>query len=386
MMTPRRQGRLFWKFFFAFWTAQLLTSIGVGVAVWWRHSEHISDLEQRMSISTPVVPLGNHHWIDTRSTPVLPFSTQGGHHWMRPPLLLRDPLVPLLTGGLVSFVFAWGLAWYFSRPIGSLRQAFDAAAQGNLDLRIGDRLAKRGDELSDLGQDFDHMATRLQSLLHSQQRLLHDVSHELRSPLARLQAALDLVAQQPERTPEFMARIEREALRMDQLVGELLTLARLDSGTQAYRKEALDLAEIIDSVVEDAAFEGKQRQCHVRAHGDTPVQLQGNRELLHRALENVVRNALKHSPQGGQIDIEIEEDTAQRQVIIGIHDEGQGVPTADLDRIFEPFTRSTGGNAFAGYGLGLAITQRVMHWHGGHVSASNRQPHGLSVRLQFPLP
>ena len=367
-------GRLFWKFFFAFWLAQLLTSVGVGAGIWMLHGEGPPPHES--TVAGPAAPAG---MMPPRAAP----------GWQAPPrrgglLPLRRPWLPLLAGSVVSLLFAAGLAWYFSRPIRSLKQAFDAAANGRLDVRIAQALAGRRDELADLGHDFDRMAERLQALVEGQRRLLHDVSHELRSPLARLQAALDLLAQQPERKEEFMARIGREAGRMDQLVGELLTLARLDAGAHHRFDESVDLDELVADVAEDAAFEGKALDCRVVTQGLAQASLKGNRELLHRALDNVVRNALRHSPRGGTVSLTVTARHESGQATIRVDDEGSGVPEAELETIFAPFARSAGSHAFAGYGLGLAITRRVMDLHGGRVSAANLAQGGLGVRLELP--
>ena len=367
-------GRLFWKFFFAFWLAQLLTSVGVGIGIWMLRGD---GPPHESALMRPVAPAG-----------MAPARTDPG--WQAPParrgglLPLRRPWLPLLAGSVVSLLFAAGLAWYFSRPIRTLKQAFDSAADGRLDVRIAQALAGRRDELADLGRDFDRMAGRLQTLVEGQRRLLHDVSHELRSPLARLQAAVDLLAQQPERAAEFSARIEREAGRMDSLVGELLTLARLDAGPRQRLNEAVELDELVAGVVEDAAFEGKARGCHVVTVGSIEASLPGNRELLHRALDNVVRNALKHSPAGATVSLSLLHGGPTGLLVLNIDDEGPGVPASDLDAIFEPFVRSAGSDAFAGYGLGLAIVRRVMDLHGGRVTASNRPGGGLRVSLELP--
>lgn len=374
-MMKTRMGRLFWKFFFAFWLAQLLTSVGVGVGIWVLHGDDQAahPATQPRSFAAPAA-----------------MSPPREQDWQpRPPrriglLPLRRPWLPLLAGSLVSLVFAAGLAWYFSRPIRSLKRAFDSAANGRLDVRTSQALACRRDELADLGRDFDRMAERLQSLVEGQRRLLHDVSHELRSPLARLQAALDLLEQQPERSPEFVARIGREAERMDQLVGELLTLARLDAAAQYRFDETIDLDELIAGVAEDASFEGQSLGCQVVTEGQAQLNLQGNRELLHRALDNVVRNALRHSPRDGTVRLTVL-TPAPGRTAIQVDDEGSGVPEAELDMIFAPFARSADAHAFAGYGLGLAITRRVMDLHHGRVSASNRPQGGLSVRLDLPV-
>ena len=385
-MTGKSRSRLFWKFFFAFWSAQLLTSAGVGAAVWMLRGERGDRPAQHWQapgMGMPAAP----GW--RGATEPRPGPPPAGLLAERPrpgarPWLLRPLYLTLLAGGLVSLLFAAALAWYFARPIRSLRQAFDQAANGQLGTRIGPQLAGRRDELADLGRDFDRMAGQLQQLLEGQRRLLHDVSHELRSPLARLQAATDLLAQQPERAVEFIERIERESARMDRLVGELLTLARLDAGIAPRQRERVELAELVANVAEDAAFEGRQRGCRIVTEGDGGAVLHGDRELLHRALENVVRNALRHSPDGGLVRITSRIGSQPGWLEIRVDDEGPGVPEAELEQIFAPFVRSAGAQAQAGYGLGLAITRRVMDLHGGRARAENRAGGGLSVRLMLP--
>ncbi len=375
-------GRLFWKFFFAFWLAQLLTSVGVGVGIWMLHGEapprHDPAIMRPGLMAGPAAARDGPGW---QFAPAPPAPAPAARRGVLP---LRRPWLPLLAGSLVSLLFAAVLAWYFSRPIRSLKQALDSAADGRLDVRTSQALAGRRDELADLGRDFDRMAGRLQLLVEGQRRLLHDVSHELRSPLARLQAALDLLEQQPGRAAEFTARIGREAERMDQLIGELLTLARLDAGAPYRFDESVDLDELVAGVAEDAAFEGRALGCRVLTEGRAQASLQGNRELLHRALDNVVRNALRHSPRDGTVKLTVSLQ-GERRATIRVDDEGCGLPEAELETIFAPFARSAGTHAFAGYGLGLAITRRVTDLHGGQVSAANRPQGGLSVSLELPV-
>jgi signal transduction histidine kinase len=293
------------------------------------------------------------------------------------------PLLPIFAGSVVSLIFAALLAWYFARPIRNLRTAFDAVANGKLETRIGMEMDGRKDELADLGHDFDRMASRLQSLMEAQRRLLHDVSHELRSPLARLQAATDLMQQQPERAAEFIARIERDTGRINTLVGELLTLARLDSGMAGRMEEAVDMRELIEHIVHDARFEAESKQCAVDISLPEHIAIKGNHELLFRALENVVRNAVLHSPAGKRIAVTVTRD-ASKQWLISVADEGSGVLPSELESIFAPFFRSQRGSAAHGYGLGLAITQRVVQAHGGMVVAENRPEGGLMVTITLP--
>lgn len=293
------------------------------------------------------------------------------------------PFVPLAAALIASLLFAALLAWYFARPIRSLRQAFEAASGGDLAPRFADS-GKGGDELSALGRDFDRMTARLRSLMDGQTRLLHDVSHELRSPLARLQAAIGLAHQRPDRVLASLDRIERESIRMDKLVGELLTLSRLEAGALAPNREDIDMAELLDGIVTDARFEAQTQGRTVEQRGEAEVTLLGEPDLLARAIENVVRNAIKHSPEGGTITVEAA--AAGGQLRIEVLDRGPGVAPADLATIFQPFFRSSGTEKdVEGHGLGLAIAQQVVHQHGGTIAARNRQGGGLCVEIVLPL-
>ncbi len=353
-------GKLFWKFFAMFWLAQVLTAMGVGLAIWRLHSEQQSEFRPPAHFEQP--------FGQPRSAP------PEGRKDMPPPFL------PMITGSAVSLIFAAWLAWYFSRPIRTLRAAFDAVANGKLDTRIGSSMGKRRDELSELGYHFDSMASRLQGLMEAQRRLLHDVSHELRSPLARLQVATDLIQQQPERAAELISRLVRDTGRIDELVGELLMLARLDSGMVGKMDEIIDLREMLDHIASDANFEAVAKQCTVQVNVAEDIQVKGNQELIFRAFENVVRNAVLYSPAGKRVSVSAKQDVSG-QWVITIADEGSGVSPSELSAIFEPFFRgkTEGGNS--GYGLGLAITQRVVQAHGGTVKAENREEGGMVVTI-----
>jgi signal transduction histidine kinase len=292
------------------------------------------------------------------------------------------PFIPLAAALVASLLFAALLAWYFSRPIRSLRQAFEAASHGDLAPRFADT-GKRGDELTDLGRDFDRMTARLRSLMDGQRRLLHDVSHEMRSPLARLQAAIGLAHQNPARMAASFERIERESVRMDKLVDELLTLSRLEAGALAGSREEIDVAELLHGIVGDAQFEAATQGRTVTALGTADVLLLGQPDLLARAIENVVRNAIKHSPEGETIVVEsaAREGTLQVRVL----DRGPGVAPPDLQAIFEPFFRSSGTEKdVEGHGLGLAIARQVVQQHGGTIDAANREGGGLCVEIALP--
>ena len=294
------------------------------------------------------------------------------------------PLVPILSALLGGLLFSTMIAWYFSRPIKTLRSAFESVANGNLQLNVVAAMGRRRDELADLGRDFDRMVVRLRALLDSQHRLMHDISHELRSPLARLQVATGLVRQQPERMDVWVERIENETLRMDRLVGELLTLSRLDTAAPGPGLEMIAMAELVADIVGDAQFEAQARGSRFEFTGDCAVCVQGDPELLRRAIENVVRNAIKYTPSGTVVELEaVVLDTALQLTIL---DRGPGVPDAELTSIFERFYRSSGNqNNSDGHGLGLSMAQSILNAFGGRICAQNReQGGGLSVQITLP--
>jgi two-component system sensor histidine kinase CpxA len=296
----------------------------------------------------------------------------------------ETPVVAGLATLLVSVVVCYLLARQLSAPIQYLRNATHSIADGNLAVRVSGLLGTRRDELAHLATDFDAMAARLRALLDSQQQLLRDVSHELRSPLARLQIALGLARRPGANLAQELDRIEQEAQRLNELIGEILSLSRLDDPAHALRSEAVPMAELLDAICEDARIEADTRAVAIELAAPAELALRGDRELLHRAIENVVRNAVRFSPDSGRISVQ-----AQRQgaaVVVTVSDQGPGVPPALLQRIFEPFfrvasarERDSGGN-----GIGLAIAARVLSLHGGSIAASNVDPHGLRVTLTLP--
>lgn len=293
-----------------------------------------------------------------------------------------SPIMPIVTGLLASLGFSALAAWYLAKPIRNLRWAFDAAAQGKLDTRVQPLMGNRRDEIADLGRDFDSMAQRLQALVSSQQRLLHDVSHELRSPLARMQAAIGLARQNPHKTEMALDRVERESTRLDKLVGEILALSRLEAKAGKQSGEDIDIAGLVAEIVEDARFEAEASGKRVDFTGPAiAVSVHGQTELLYRAVENVVRNAVKYAYEGAGIDVVVSADRTSRQVRIKVSDRGPGVPEGDLAAIFDPFFRGSNGESAAGFGLGLAIAKRAIELHDGTISARNREGGGLSVEI-----
>jgi two-component system sensor histidine kinase CpxA len=221
--------------------------------------------------------------------------------------------------------------------------------------------------------------------------LLNDISHELRSPLARLNVALGLARQRsgPE-SASMLERIELEASRLNELIGRLLTLARIEEGQQSVAQTPVPLDELVTNIAEDAEFEAQARRCHVRsvtAPGDWLVA--GDGSLLHSAIENVVRNAIRYTREGTTVEVRLERDETSggAESVIRITDCGPGVPPDALEKLFQPFYRldDARGRQTGGVGLGLAIAERAIRFHGGRVAATNRADGGLLVELRLPL-
>lgn len=301
----------------------------------------------------------------------------------RPPMGL--PLAPILSTLLGSVLTAILLAWWVARPIQSLRTAFDGVAGGNLGLRVMPLIGARNDELAELGQDFDRMAERLEAAMDGQRRLLHDVSHEIRSPLARLQAGVGLLRRKYVKEDQTVERIEEEIVRIDRLVGDLLKLSRIEAGEMAGMEEDVDLNELLAEIVADANFEIQGTGRTIIWNNGPPAVLHGRPDILRVAVENVVRNALKHAPQSRDIIIETCVDTARGVLRIEVLDSGLGLPPQELAKMFTPFFRAVQAAGTEGYGLGLAIARRSIEAHGGSITAANRKEGGLAVAIELPF-
>ncbi|HYS13515.1 MAG TPA: histidine kinase dimerization/phospho-acceptor domain-containing protein, partial [Burkholderiaceae bacterium] len=241
---------------------------------------------------------------DAEQAPPRPFAEWAGKIRSPPPPQQRPPLfVAVAIGIIASLAFAAALAWYFAQPIRALDWALRSATQGKLDVRVRPLIGKRRDEIADLGRQFDQMVQQVQAMIASQRRLFHDVSHELRSPLARMEAAVGLARQSPERIEASLERIERESRRLDALVGEVLTLARLDSGVDDEAPQPTDLAALLATVVDDARFEGETTGVAVSCVAPETLPMRARADDLLRVFDNVVRNALRFAPAGSTVDI-----------------------------------------------------------------------------------
>jgi two-component system OmpR family sensor kinase len=292
------------------------------------------------------------------------------------------------TGAVVSLVFGALLAWYVARPIRHLRSAFASLSVGRFETRVGPLIGRRRDEVADLGRDFDRMAQQLQALTAAQRSLLHDVSHELRSPLARLQAAIGLARQSPQKLEASLDRIESEAGRLDELVGQLLTLSRLEAtvaGGPLERAERIDLMDLVASIAADADFEAQASGRAVAFTGEGELFAEVRAELLHRAVENVLRNAVQHTAPGTTVEVTATRQASPPELLLTVADRGPGVAEAEMERIFEPFYRGAQGQPGRGFGLGLAIARRAVEAHGGRVRATNRPGGGLVIEMSVPL-
>ena len=295
-------------------------------------------------------------------------------------------LIAIVSSGVVSYF----LARYLTAPVVRLRTATQQLAAGDLTARAEAPPKRRRDEIAELVRDFNGMAARLEDLVNAQNRLLNDVSHELRSPLARLNVALGLARQRtgPE-AQGALERIEREAERLNELIGRLLAIARLESGEEAMQRSAVNLGGMLHEICKDADFEAQSRNCRVKCVIADACVVMGHAGLLHSAMENVVRNATRYTREGTKVEIRLEkaQDAKGPEAVVRVADSGPGVPEEALHKLFRPFYRldDARNRQTGGVGLGLAITERTVRLHGGRVKAANRPEGGLIVEIRLPL-
>jgi two-component system sensor histidine kinase CpxA len=281
-------------------------------------------------------------------------------------------------------------ARYVTKPVRAIRAAARTLAHGQLTARAPDtaRMSKLGrrDEVQGLVEDFNYMADRLENLVEAHKHLVRDVSHELRSPLARLTLAAELIRQSPSDANEHLSSIEREIKRLDALVERLLLLSRLEAGSQLFSPEWLDMEDVVLQVAEDTHLEAMARPCAVHVLHSEGCPVRGDADLLRSVIENVVRNAIRHTAPNSDISLHLS-CTKDSVAQIVVEDCGPGVPDEALKRIFEPFYRadSSRRRTTGGFGLGLAIAQRAVSLHGGTIEAHNRvDRQGLRIEIRIP--
>lgn len=298
------------------------------------------------------------------------------------PFWLESQSVQLAFALTISGIMSLVLTWSLVRPIEKLRQTVRALARGTLGARAGSSVSRRSDEIGELGRDFDDMATRIEDLVSAQQRLLSNVSHELRSPLTRLQVAMGIVRQKaPEGLDRALDRIERESDRLENMIAQILKLSRFENDMHHVEWQIIELDDIVKKVVEDARFEAQPRAINIELEVDAPLRMTGDAQLLHSTVDNVLRNALRFSPEQGSIQVDMRQ--TKDQVIISIADQGPGVPEDKLNRLFDPFYRLDQSNTGAGLGLNIAL--QAVQLHEGAINAQNNQPNGLVVSIQLPI-
>ncbi len=301
-------------------------------------------------------------------------------------------LGPGPVGWRLAFLFALSgvvcllLARSLSAPLRTLRDAAQRLAEGDLEARVPAAPLERGDEIADLARDFNLMAERLGQAMTAQKRLLTDISHELRSPLARMNVALELARSRTgDEAVRALDRIGTETERMNELIGQILSLSRLELGEARRNLVETDLVALAERVAHDADFEAAPLGKRVTFTGAGPVRVSGNEELLARAVENVVRNAVRHAPAGTAVEVSIVA-AGEGRVSVIVRDHGTGVPPEALERIFEPFYRVADARerATGGTGLGLAISKQAILVHGGEIAARNHPGGGFEVTVTIP--
>lgn len=283
----------------------------------------------------------------------------------------------------ISGLVCWWLAHYVSKPVERLQSSVRSLAAGNLDSRVGEEFSRRHDELGVLARDFDTMADHVRALIASKESLLRAMSHELRSPLARLRVALSL-ARRGTDVPRQYDRIELETERLDVIIGQMLQLSHLRAMEPTLTRVPVDLTTLLTEVVEDARIEANAANKNVEWQPLLSVEIEGDHDLLRSAIENVLRNAVRFTPPGTAVNVNMTREAGTTRIVIDDH--GPGVPEDEIDRIFEPFHRvaESRDRDSGGTGLGLAITARIVNMYGGEVKAHNREGGGLTVEISLP--
>jgi two-component system sensor histidine kinase CpxA len=308
------------------------------------------------------------------------FAAKASHSFM-----LRIPAA-LLASGIICLL----MARYLTAPIGKLKSAVRRLAQGDLHVRVADSLGRRNDEIATLGRDFDTMAAQIESLMKAHERLFREIAHELRSPLTRLNVALEISRKHTDKNAKrFLDRIAAETDNLSLLITQLLTLSRLDNANLTLQRKPVVLEELVGRIAQDASFEGETRDCAVVFECRDRCTLPADGNLLRSAIENVIRNALRFTPKGTQVEVTqlLEREGSGVKAVICVRDFGPGVPPGNLKKLFEPFFRADAVTVRTNQsaGLGLAIAMRAVHMHNGLIMARNADDGGLIVEIRLPL-
>lgn len=297
-------------------------------------------------------------------------------------------LMVLIITGLLS----WILSWYLIRPLKQLTSATELIGKGKLTTRLP-RFEKRFDEVGQLGQAFNNMANKLETSITAQQRLLGDISHELRSPLTRLQLVLSMIEKVDDKNPELNKYIDRfatETDRLDSMISQALQLSRLENQLQQMHTSVFNLSLLLESLIDDAQFVGNEKSILINASIEDNVKVQGDHQLISSAIENILNNALRYSPSNSEINICLH--VKGPIIVIEISDQGPGVDPKYVKDIFKPFFRTSEARdrISGGTGLGLAIASRAILCHQGNIYAklatSNKENPGLCVIMTLPHP
>ncbi|MES2204860.1 MAG: ATP-binding protein [Pseudomonadota bacterium] len=341
--------KLYWKIFIWFWLAMCLTIVVIALV-----SSQVTQQSSGVDFE---------HYSFNRGNIIFRFS------------------IAILIGGFICYL----LSLYLLRPIRILQRAAKKLGQGEFQTRVQALLGHRKDEIGELARDFDEMAARLESLVLSKQQLLQDISHELRSPLARLSVALEIARDKSPAVEKELTRIAYETDKLNELIRQLLSLASLDASQNVVTFEKVDLVELVDSIVSDANYEIQHRIIPIRLITPQACDAEICYPLLRSAIENIIRNALRYTPEDQPIQVTVL--SKEEEIQISIEDSGPGIPEEKLAQVFDPFfrvddsrTQNTGG-----FGLGLAIAKRAILLHQGNISAQNLPRGGLNVTLTFPI-
>ncbi len=344
-------------------------------------------LPQLLASDALVLRPGKNLWLASRALRTAAGEPLHFIAWVGPPppkarrnlLLLVQVALSVVVIGSLGFVLARSL----TAPIQAIEAATRSMAEGDLAARADAKTAARDDELGALARSFNHMAARTEKLVGQQRTVLRDVSHELRSPLARLHLLLELARHGAgSDSHRQLDRAAKEVSRLDALIGEVLNLSRLETVLPGMVTVPVSVATLFDELVQELTLDAEARRITLQAAADTALQVTGDAGLLRRALGNVVANAIKFSPEGSCVVLGANRE--HTQTVITVTDQGPGVPPSQLAQLFQPFYRGDNGAKAEGHGLGLAITQRIVQAHGGSITAGNAAAGGLEVRITLP--